>query len=323
MSKHYICLTIDCDPDNLSGKSIDRNTLGWNGLEYLYSLPEILLENFSDFIPVTWFIRIDEQIKNELGNELYLFEKYTSFWEKTEKYKHEIAWHPHLYKKNSGGIYEIPTTQSEILDQLDRTWEQILDASLSFKAFRNGEGWLNEPLLERIKDWNFEVDSTALPGLFREDGHTMNWKEAPNEPYYPCNNDISKPCSQNNIVEFPMNTWIVKAPYDKNARLRYMNPAIHTPIFKSSLIGWSENLKNTPKQPFYFWVLILHPDELLPRNTSDLLYSWSISGLINNLKALNTTINQLGHTVEYLTLTDAAYTWKAKQEDATSNVSIK
>ena len=63
--------------------------------------------------------------------------------------------------------------------------------------------------------------------------------------------------------------------------------------------------------------------ELLPRNTSDLLYSWSISGLINNLKALNTTINQLGHTVEYLTLTDAAYTWKAKQEDATSNVSIK
>ncbi len=40
--KHLLCLTVDTDPDGLSGKVTNRQTLKWAGLESVQSLPEEL-----------------------------------------------------------------------------------------------------------------------------------------------------------------------------------------------------------------------------------------------------------------------------------------
>ena len=38
MKKHLMCLTVDTDPDGLSGKVTNRKCLAWEGLEQLQSL---------------------------------------------------------------------------------------------------------------------------------------------------------------------------------------------------------------------------------------------------------------------------------------------
>ena len=40
MKKHLLSLTVDTDPDGLSGKVTNRNALKWQGLERLQSLPD-------------------------------------------------------------------------------------------------------------------------------------------------------------------------------------------------------------------------------------------------------------------------------------------
>ncbi len=62
----------------------------------------------------------------------------------------------------------------------------------------------------------------------------MDWKNAPNHPYFIKSNDLSATQEFSGIIEFPMNTWKVKASYDVQPKLRYMNPAIHHELFKNS-----------------------------------------------------------------------------------------
>lgn len=42
MIKHLLCLTVDTDPDGLSGKVTNRQTLRFDGLEQLRTLPDEL-----------------------------------------------------------------------------------------------------------------------------------------------------------------------------------------------------------------------------------------------------------------------------------------
>ena len=42
MKKHLLCLTLDTDPDGLNGRTPDRQSLEWEGLERVQRLPEEL-----------------------------------------------------------------------------------------------------------------------------------------------------------------------------------------------------------------------------------------------------------------------------------------
>lgn len=310
MIKHFISLTIDCDPDGLSGKEVNRNTLSWKGLDNAAYLPEELKDRFSYAIPLTWFLRIDGQIRDVFGKSLDLHEKYFDFWGKVQKLGHEIGWHPHLYKQDEGNGWKLLTDSKEISDELSELWTDITQANLHLKVFRNGEGWINTKIMEQICQSGIQCDSTALPDIFRTDGHPLNWRGTPNQPYYPCPDDVRKPCHSANIVEFPMNTWFVKAPYDKQARLRYMNPAIHPHLFQEALIRWSGQFSPSNDSRVYFWVLIFHPDEILERDSADYLYAYSRSALYDNITAVTNVITAMNHSVEYITLSEAVEMWQ-------------
>ena len=61
MSHHLLALTIDVDPDGLSGETTNRQTLTWDSLHKLPwftgELPDALTP-----IPVTWFVRADGSV---------------------------------------------------------------------------------------------------------------------------------------------------------------------------------------------------------------------------------------------------------------------
>jgi len=308
MITHHICITIDCDPDELSGKEINRESLKWVGLENMNMFPAKLSDFLKKNIPLTWFIRFDGQIHKAFGSYIYLYNKYYSFWERCLKLNHEFGCHPHLYKY-AGNKIELMSDETEIHDEFVRINDSLKETGYHFRVYRNGEGWITPSIINQLENYGFEIDSTALPGLYRTDNHPMNWITTPNVPYYPSLPDIRVPGNKRNIIEFPMNTWIVRAPYDKTQRLRYMNPAINEDLFKSAISLWKDDVKNGAAEHFY-WVLITHPDEILPKADKDLLYAFDENVFLKNIKYFTNTIDALGHTYTFNTLTEAKHIWE-------------
>ena len=137
----------------------------------------------------------------------------------------------------------------------------------------------------------------------------MNWLGTPNRPYFPDSHDIRIPGSERPLLEIPMNTWHVQAPYESQPQIRYMNPAVHESLFANALDNWEAAIKNGDAS-LYVWVLIFHPDEVMPIPTTDFLYAHSRQALYRNLLAMIARVQRIGHSFEFVTLSDAAARWK-------------
>jgi hypothetical protein len=308
VTKHLLCLTIDTDPDGLSGKVTNRQTLKWDGLEHLQNLPELLGQ-----IPITWFIRADGQLESILGSATYLLEKYETFWTSVRRAGHELAWHPHLYRQSSpedeATLIKDP---SEAQEELEWLWSRVCPL-LPATSFRHGEGWHTPETYATVERIGFHCDSTAIPGRRGAAGHPMDWKNAPNQPYYPSTTNLCEAGTERTLLELPMNTWMVHAPHDTTPRPRYINPAVHSKIFANALGNW-ENTRNFSPSTLHIWVMIFHPDEVLPAQGEDGLYSRSASELAANLVCFQESLQRAGQDFEWVTVAQAAESWRQHQE---------
>ncbi|HYM79333.1 MAG TPA: hypothetical protein VE377_25375 [Candidatus Dormibacteraeota bacterium] len=316
--KHFLCLTLDTDPDGLNARTPNRQSLEWEGLERVQRLPEEL-EAFPALrqVPVTWFVRADGQLESILGSAAYLLERFKSFWAKVEKAGHEVAWHPHLYRQaRPEDAAVIITDPLEAQDELERLWNHL---KLVFHptAFRHGEGWHSQETYAVVEQMGFRCDSTAIPGRRGGDGHPMNWEGAPNQPYFPSSDNLCTPGPARPMLELPMNTWILPAPHDTVPRIRYMNPAVHPQLFAKALRNW-ENALNSLSSDLCIWVMIFHPDEVLVSRGADALYSRSIRELCVNLVAIAESLRRVGHDFEWATVSDAADRWRTHRLRLTS-----
>ena len=314
MKKHLLCLTVDTDPDGLSGKVTDRNALLWEGLEKLQQLPNELA-GFGKLgrIPITWFVRADGQLESILGNPAYLLETYHTFWTDAQAFGDELGWHPHLYRQpRADDTAFLITDPIEAQQELERLWSK-LKGTLHPTVFRNGEGWHLPETYATVERFGFRCDSTAIPGRVGASGHPMNWEGAPNQPYFPAADDLRKSGAKRLLLQLPMNTWLVQAPYDSAPRTRYMNPAVHQHLFAKALENW-ENACNVSPVDLSIWVMIFHPDEVLASRGEDALYSRSTKSLCMNLVAITKTLRRIGHEFEWVTVSEAAERWNKHQE---------
>ena len=303
---HIICLTIDTDPDGLSGITTDRAASSFKGLEYLQTFPSQLNENLKKEIPLTWFVRIDKQMEDFFGNELYLLEKFSSFWQQVKELNHEMAWHPHIYQKQDSAFI-ISSDEKYNENCVLKSWQLIQQNKVEFISFRNGEGWQTPALLNTIEQLGMRNDSTAIPNLNKPAPHPMNWINAPTQPYFPSQLDVRNSGAPRAVLEIPMNTWQVKAPYDAAPKTRYMNAAVRTELFENSL---SLINVNDIKADMYIWNFITHPDELMPERKSDLLYSGSVNDYIKNIEQFVHKINATNCTYEFATIAAAGGKWR-------------
>jgi hypothetical protein len=137
----------------------------------------------------------------------------------------------------------------------------------------------------------------------------MNWTGAPNQPYFPSAANLCNAGPERSLLELPMNTWMVQAPYDSAPRLRYINPAVHAEIFANALRNW-ENTRNFSPTTLHIWVMIFHPDEVLATQGADSLYSRSTAGLSANLLRFQESLQRAGQDFEWITLVQAAERWR-------------
>lgn len=313
MKKHLLCLTVDTDPDGLSGKVTNRQALRWNGLEYLQrAVHDLDADSGGRGIPLTWFVRADGQLESILGTPLYLLEKYASFWSTVKASGHEIGWHPHLYLQPSpddaAALIKDPQAAQ---DELERLWSQM-KVHFHATAFRNGEGWHTAETYEAVERFGFRCDSTAIPGRSGTAEHPMNWNGAPNQPYFPDSKNLCEGGSSRPMLEVPMNTWLLQAPYERAPRVRYINPAVRRGLFAEALKNW-ENACKASASELSVWAMIFHPDEVLPSQNADLLYSHSVSELCVNLHSIVESLQRLEHKFEWTTVSDAAERWRMHQ----------
>lgn len=299
MPTHYIALTIDTDPDGLNTHDPDRRNLVWDGLHFA-------MEQFHDALPdwpLTWYVRADGQLEHAYGTARYLLDEYADFWQKAVARGDELGWHPHLYTvPEDDSQPQIITDSQQAVAELKRIWSIIEDVPFDLPTFRMGEAWHTVETLNLIESLGFEVDSTAIPG--RDDSasdHPRNWKDAPNQPYYPAQDDICRSGETRPLLEVPMNSWYFKASYDKVPKLRYMNPCIHTDLWEQALDDWEMRSLSQANES-YLWVLILHPAEAMLHNSSDLLYAYSIEVLQKNLALFTERIRKLGHQFSISTI---------------------
>lgn len=310
MNKHLLCLTVDTDPDGLSGSVTDRQTFEWKGLDALQTLPadmQALPELGS--IPMTWFIRADGQLESILGNASYLLEKFDRFWATARRAGHELAWHPHLYRQaRPEDDTLIISDPNEAAEELERLWDKLSDV-LPATSFRHGEGWHTLRTYATVENLGFRCDSTAIPNRKGGNGHPMNWTGAPNRPYFPDFADLCAAGTERGLLELPMNTWLLQAPYDAAPKLRYINPAVHLHLFANALRAW-ENGEKFSSTELYIWVMIFHPDEVLPAEREDNLYARSRTTLFANLISFQESLRRADIEVEWVTIAQAAELWR-------------
>ena len=304
-----ICITVDIDPDGLSGKSINRNTLSFDAFHKIKdTFTDKIRDKTKTDIRATWFVRIDEQIRINKESRLYLIESNFPFWEKTMQQNHEIAWHPHLYKIINNIAVDILTNDIEIEETIGNLWQTIQENKLDIKTFRNGEGWMTTALFNLIEKLNIHTDSTAISGKEVKEQDSKNWINAPNHHYYPDLLNCKEQGAKRNTIELPMNSWQFKASYDAVAKLRYINPAVHTHYFKNGLQYINQHweiYKNTST-----WVFISHPDEIAKANKKDLLYANNIDVYSDNILLFQQFLQDKNISVTYDTIHEASRKYK-------------
>jgi len=308
MKRHYICLTIDTDPDGLSGVTTNREAISFEGFGQLLTLSDRLEEFFKNQIPLTWFVRCDSQLEHHFGTPLYLLEKYRPFFEAQQVQKNDIGWHPHLYRQGINGT-EIITETAAAADELERLHGFFSGSFFRPVLFRNGEGWMQPALMNLLERMGILVDSSAIPGKTDDAFPLRSWTGSPNHPFYPRIDDHTLPGPERKILEVPMTSWMLKASYDSAPRIRYLNPAVHNELFESGLknmVSAGQDLNHS----CYVWVLIFHPDEVMNQKRKDMLYSFSMEDMMMNLHRLKEHLSRNGNEVQFVNLTTAASAWK-------------
>lgn len=287
MEKIYIAMTVDVDPDNFDPSIFgDKKALSWKGVNEcfidLIENTKNLRDDLGQGPKFTWFVRADTELKDIYDSHIYLFEKYSSFWKGRVSKGNEIGWHPHV----------------DNLEQLKESFNALNKIGQKFSSVRIGHGFHSNSFMAELASYGFVVDSSALPGRFKNDRNMVfDWLNTPPKPYFPSMDDYRVPGNEHlDILEVPFSMVDTKVEYDKEIVKRYLNLSYRHEIIRNSIAGLIENEN--------LLVTILHPSELLKEKLNHPLLSFNINTVVENLRYILEEANKNKKTIEYVTISE-------------------
>ena len=282
MKEFNICLTFDTDSDPLEKNH--KNSISFNNLDFSLDKISNKIKEIEDKIqlkiPISWFVRIDNQIKNEFGNYDWLLKKYSKYWENEIFKKNEIHWHAHIYE-NLNGNWAFPKSDDFFKMNIEKIYQFLSKNNFDPKCIRVGEAYMTNNIMNFLKDLGLKADSSCIPGRSRKDKEKFfDWSRAKNLPYFPSDYDYQEEEKvKKNFLEIPMNTITTKCEYDKKPLLRYMNLAFKSDI---TYIGLEKFIRDND-----LLTTISHPYEFFDKFKNNKIL------LSNNLNALEENINNM------------------------------
>ncbi len=281
----YFAFTIDLDPDNFDVSVFGpRNEMSWKGVDYCFEsfLPSLdkIFDLQDSSLPTTWFVRADTEIASRYGSVMYLFDRYAKALQDRQSRGDEIAWHPHTTSRKD----------------LQESFDVLKTHGKSFSSVRVGNAFHSNEFMQLFSEWNFTVDSTALPGRRRNDRQRFfDWLPTSQEPYHPSVTDFRVPGKVSHpIMEVPMSMIPIQASYDRTPLLRYLDLSFHPELIHQEMIHYLEN--------HTFIVSILHPSELLAGSQNHPLLSFRPETVYANLRFLFENAEKLNRRVQCITL---------------------
>ncbi|MCB9062407.1 MAG: hypothetical protein H6622_12875 [Halobacteriovoraceae bacterium] len=239
-----IILTIDLDHNFYSRPTEGQSKIDWScvlpGIKTLKNVRMRIEDKFNISIPVTWFVRCDNQVIDSFGELDYWFHQLENIL--TDKLD-EFALHPHLVIKENEN-WKLQTNQNEANKQLEQILEKIKNRNI--QTIRFGDLYRPQNCDELLKKYKIKFDSSILPGR-KDENNIWDYSEFDNRAF-----------SKNDLTHFPMSTFLCRTDYDQIERpLRYLNIAFKEKYFFQMV---DDILSIRPDYPI---VLICHPHELL------------------------------------------------------------
>jgi hypothetical protein len=271
MGDRKVAVTFDVDfTDYESGGNLDE-------LEVVFEGIVAVLKSFPA-IKTTWFIRIDAQIEEVYGRAEHILEKHIDKMNWLQQNGHELGWHHHAYKLESGRwIQDID--DDAVLQGLEKYGKIAREQGMS--VARMGWGYMTNKQMNLLDGLGFVVDSSAIPRpKYQWELSIKDWSNTPYNAYHPSKEDYrigGKPSLQ--IWEVPMSVAPISAITDtEEGVLRYLNPAYHNDVFRS---GVEQSLGKDQL------VTISHPYEFIASEKQHPLMAYSLVSLQENLKFLS------------------------------------
>jgi hypothetical protein len=222
------------------------------------------LIEFFDFLEIdlTWFIRADLFVERHCGSKLSEFDKFFDLIQ-----SRNWGWHPHLDRSLSES------------DQLEKIFESLTKADLLPSCIRIGEGRGSNAIVKFIAQSGIGVDCSAIPGRFRDDNQrAFDWRRANNDIFYQNCSDYQKKMTKEEglVLQIPMTTSLVKADYDCEPKLRYIDYSYRNDLFINSLeYACAQGLQNIH--------IISHPETILCSGFDNGLYMSGFENVQENL----------------------------------------
>jgi hypothetical protein len=294
--------TVDVDNDGMTAAN-ERNHLVW---ESVAEVPRIAALFARHGVTATWFVRADNQLSDVYGDAAWLLRTRDAMWSDLRGAGHWIGWHPHVVRRDANGSFVPETDDHRCAAALRAIHGSLAAGGFTFTASRIGEAFHGNESMRTLAELGLTVDSTAIPGRRRDDAaRRFDWSETPNHPYHPSRADYRIPGNPAlSIVEVPMTSVAVKAPYDRSPRLRYLNLAYREALLRAAFERHLESLQDGN----HVVVTILHPEEACG-GTADALYGHDLDTVANNLDYLFASASGYGEirvaTLEQVALQSA------------------
>jgi hypothetical protein len=140
---------------------------------------------------------------------------------------------------------------------------------------------MNNEIAKAINQLGISIDSTALPGRYRNDENfNFNWVGTPCEAYYPSLADYRLGSidfdKRNKFLEVPFTMIKTKTSIDAQPYFRYFNLA-----FKNEIVRKYFKIEDLPEKI----MCVIHPHEL-SGNKEHHIISYSSRSLVGNLRLM-------------------------------------
>ena len=266
-----VAITFDVDYTDYLSNSVlsDEMEECWGYFqEFVKAVPQL---------KTSWFIRIDNQIKELHGAEDYIFQKHFDKISWLRNNGHEMGWHFHSYIKE-GEKWVQNSDESKVVEEMKKQIPFITKHDL--KVMRMGWAYHGNLSMNLVDKMGFLLDCTALPRPnYPWENGCRDWSTSSKEIYYPSSSDYRIGGTDSlDILEVPITVLPIEGPFDTIEGVeRYINPAYKTEIFEKVL------RHTLLPQTFN---TVTHPYEFINAKVDHAMLSFSSSSFLRNLELL-------------------------------------